>query len=1168
MKESLQQSAAPLSAQDITAHATLQQRKASDPIASSWVGASAGSGKTKVLTDRLLRLMLPRENGEPATPPEKILALTFTKAAANEMSLRLARRLSSWAIQSDEALADDMSKNLLGRAPTCAEMDAARSLFAKTLDTPGGIKIMTIHAFCQSVLGRFPIEAGISPSFQPLDENAASELLQDCIKKILSHAGTDSAAKIHNAVQNLSVQIQADDLEVLLRDALKERYQLRKTLERTFGVDGLYTALCRALDVPAGVSTQELLREGLRTAVLAETDLRRISGVMQTSTSKTMTERGPKMQALLDAPEDRRPSLYEEYRRVFLTKESGIRSPLVTKDVLARATDADDVLRAEGLRLYALEALLTAARCTQLTRDFFTLAEAVMEMYAQSKARQGALDFDDMILTTLALFKGELLKEKDVTPWVMFKMDGGLDHILVDEAQDTNPEQWEIIQILAREFFENMGGHNITRTLFVVGDEKQSIYGFQRAAPDKFGDMYKFFEQKIKESEQIFTPVDINTSFRSTQVILDAVDQTFIQAHAGKTLIQRYAPHRAQRMGQGGEVELWPILSTDKDEDSQDLDDIWDVPEKPREIKSGSLKMATKIGDTIENWLKTKATLESYGRPIRAGDILVLVRSRNRFVEQLVRDLKTRGIPVSGVDRMVLSDQLAVQDLCALAAFALLPDDDYTLACILKSPFIGLDDDGLFELCHGRTDSLWERICADPAHEGTCTWLRRLIASAPSVRPYEFFKHVLQSPCPAEGRTGLHALRVRLGDDSLDPVDEFLNSTLTYEQNHTGGLQSFLAWHLSGAADIKRELEEAGRAVRIMTIHGAKGLQAPIVFMPDTLRQPRAMNKPSIFWPHKSGFALPFVALSASAIPTGLSNARAESDTKDEEESRRLLYVGMTRAEERLYVGGYYGKRAPSDKHPTWHGDIEQGLRAHPAAEKIPEGDDDSRTILRLSQRASVPPDKVKAAAKRQDTSAAQTEQWMYAPAPEEAFPPRPLIPSRPSGEDEVSAASPLRTDGIQKFKRGLITHKALELLPALAEHARPQALKAFLARPAHGLDDDVQSSIYGEVMAILTSPVFAAVFSDKSKAEVPITGLIDDSQLVSGQIDRLVVTEDEVLVVDFKTNRPPPERIEDVPEAYKRQMALYKRTLSLIYPHKRIRTALIWTDGARLMEI
>jgi ATP-dependent helicase/nuclease subunit A len=1167
MKEPLQQNAHPLSADEVTLQATQQQRRASDPAASSWVGASAGSGKTKVLTDRVLRLLLPRENGEPATPPEKILALTFTKAAANEMALRLSHRLSVWTIQSDEELATDMEKNLLGRVPTTLEMSAARRLFAKTLDTPGGIKIMTIHAFCQSVLGRFPIEAGISPSFQALDEGGASELLQQSITKILSHAGTDPAAKIHNAIKNLSLQIQEDGLASLLQDALKERYQLRKTLERTFGVGGLYTALCAHLGVPAGRSEQQITQDACRTSVLPEADLRRISGVMQTSTSKTMIPGGAKMQAFLDAAEDMRPSLYEAYRTVFLTKEGGIRSSLVTKDVQGRAPDADDILRQEGERLIRFEALLKSARCTQITRDFLLLAEAVMEEYRFAKARQGMLDFDDMILTTLSLLKGELLKEQDVTPWVMFKMDGGLDHILVDEAQDTNPEQWEIIQILAREFFEGKAARDITRTLFVVGDEKQSIYGFQRAAPDKFGDMYKFFEQKIKESDQIFTPVDINTSFRSTQVILDAVDRTFIQAHAGKTLIHRYAPHRAQRAGQGGVAELWPILSTDKEEQKSQTDDAWHIPEKPQDLKSGSSKMATKIGDTIEQWLNTKEKLESYDRAIEPGDILVLVRSRNRFVEQLVRELKTRGIPVSGVDRMVLSDQLAVQDLYALAAFALLPEDDYSLACLLKSPFIGLNDDDLYTLCHNRAGPLWAALNASTAHAPICTWLHRFVNMGPAARPYEFFKDVLQSPCPAENLTGLHAMRVRLGDDTLDPLDELLNSALMYEVKHTGGLQSFLAWHMSDAAEIKRELEKASNAVRIMTIHGAKGLQAPIVFMPDTLRQKRAMTKPVMLWPHKTGFELPFVALSSGAIPSALTPARIHAEQKEEEESRRLLYVGMTRAEERLYVGGYYGKRPPSKETPAWYQDIQSGLLTHPAVIKTGGDDEGNNVTLSLNQPATAAPDKVRPES-LSAAAQATAEEWMYAPAPEEEFPPRPLIPSRPSGEDEVIATSPLRTDGPAKFKRGLVTHKALELLPEIAVGQRSDILKNFLAKPAHALTTDIQASIHDEVMAILTDPAFASVFSAASKAEVPITGLIDGAHLVSGQIDRLVVTEKEVLIVDFKTNRPPPERAEDVPEAYKRQMALYKRTLSLIYPDKHVRTALIWTDGARLMEI
>lgn len=1173
MKEPILQNspAAPLAPAPIE-EATQNQRIAADPHLSSWVAASAGSGKTKVLTDRILRLLLPRENGAPGTRPEKILALTFTKAAASEMALRLSSRLSHWAIASDDDLVADMRDNLLGRGPNRAEIAAARTLFARVIDTPGGINIMTIHAFCLSVLGRFPVEAGIPSNFKELDDDQAAHLLQKSLEEILSCASTNDPHPVRDAIIRLSVLMPESTLKTLLRDAMGERYMLQKILQRTFGVQGLYTALCTSLGVRPAQTPTEAIEDFCMSVDERMADLRRVCTVLQNSTAKTSVQRGLSLQQFLDAPIPDRALRYNAYRGLFLTNEGGVRAKLATSDVIAALPDAEGVLDAEAHHILALTDHLKAIACTQASRDFFLLAEALIDRYQKFKAAQGALDFDDQILTTLSLIKGEtdsLVKLKDVSGWVLFKLDGGLDHILVDEAQDTNPEQWEIIEILAREFFHGEGAREDNRTLFVVGDEKQSIFGFQRAAPEKFGDMFKFFQKKIQESGQKFAPVEMSVSFRSTQTILDCVDQVFIQSHDGHGLIDGYRPHRAKRMGQAGIVEVWPVLSTDKPDKSKDVSSEWEIPETAMEIKSGSLKMAKKIGDSIQNWVNSKVILESYDRPIEAGDILVLVRSRKAFVAQLVRELKTRGIPVSGVDRMVLRDQIGVQDLCVAAAFALLPDDDLTLACLLKSPLVGLSEDDLYALSYGRPSSLWQSLKVCETHKTISHWLEGLIADANFKRPYEFFEGVLQSPCPGSTGGGLCALRTRLGEDSLDPIDEFLNSSLNFEHSRHGGMQAFLKWHTSSAADIKRQMEEAGKAVRIMTIHAAKGLQAPIVFMPDTLRQTKSTSKAMVYWPHKTGFDWPLMVLSPSALPQKLIPAKEAIDKKEEEENRRLLYVAMTRAEERLYIGGHFASRGPSDKQPTWYKDIQAGLSKHPAISEVVNKEGVEPT-LRLSTLRTAPPDKkgVGTTTEKADTTA--QESWVRAMAPPEPLAPKTIRPSQ-GGFDlaEDFAPSPIKQGLGARYKRGQITHKALQFLPQLEEAHREGALKTYLAQPSHMVAKDVQTSIFDEVMSILNHPVFAPLFGPMSRAEVPVTGLMDNGEaLVSGQIDRLVVTETEVLIVDYKTNRPPPTDIKDVPHAYRRQMEIYKKTLSQIYPDKSIRTALLWTDGARLMEI
>lgn len=1167
----MSEAARPVSALSPIVHeATEKQRAASDPHVSSWVGASAGSGKTKVLTDRILRLLLPRENGQPGTRPDKILAITFTKAGASEMALRLSRRLSRWAVLSTDALARDMEDNLLGRAPREEEITEARKLFARVVDTPGGLKIMTIHSFCQSVLGRFPIEAGLPPHFRPLEEGQAAELLERSRKKILAHIKTDSGTPIARAVANLATVMNEAQFADSLTRVVSERQQVEEILRRNFGIEGFYTTLCAQFGVKPGQSADDFF---LSFTDVNQSPLREACRALALGGNSDQ-KKGMTIQAFWDAGPRARAPLYEAYKEVFITKEKGeIRSRIATQAAYKNAPHVEDILLNEAQRILQFEDQRKAVLCANLTRDLFIIGEAVLKEYQSLKNAMGVLDFDDLILRALALLRGECanLSGDKVAAWVMYKLDEGLDHILVDEAQDTNPEQWEIIRLLAAEFFEGLGAkEDIVRTIFVVGDEKQSIFSFQRAAPQKFGEMRRWFEKKIKSAGLPFAPVDINTSFRSVQAVLDAVDKVYDGDPSMLGLSSDYLSHIAQRQGQAGLVEFWPLYRSSADTDEEESDQLtlggWFMPDKIVETQSGSSQIAAKIGDTIKEWLDRGEILESYDRPIQPGDIMILVKSRSAIVGQLVRVLKRRGIAVSGVDRMRLTEQIAVQDLCAAAQFALLPEDDLNLASLLKSPFLGVDEQTLFTLAHNRSSSLWNAV-RENGDTAIIAWLEKLILHGGSDHPYEFFSRIVQEPCPFDSRGGLRALRHRLGEDALDPLEEFLNSALTYESMHVAGLQGFLKWHTDSSTDIKRELEESGGAVRIMTVHGSKGLQAPIVFLPDTVHmKPKGEE---ILWPHKTEHAVPYYAARKDMMPEQVQAAQERIDQKSMEEYRRLLYVAMTRAEERLYVGGYTGKKKSSAAH--WYDDIRAAFEKFEAIEKIESGilneTGEDIPVLRLRTRRTVEPDKNGQGQPRPEApTGTEMPGWSHRPAPAEPYPSKPLTPARPSGS-EPAASSPLTAGENYRFQRGNAMHRLMQILPELPEARRRNAAEQYLARTSLALPPDLQKEITAEALSILNDPAFADIFSAGSLAEIPISGWVD-GQLVSGQIDRIIVRDKDVLIIDYKTNRPPPLDTKDIPEIYIRQMKAYAATIRKIYPDKEVRCALLWTDGARLMPV
>jgi ATP-dependent helicase/nuclease subunit A len=643
--------------------------------------------------------------------------------------------------------------------------------------------------------------------------------------------------------------------------------------------------------------------------------------------------------------------------------------------------------------------------------------------------------------------------------------------------------------------------------------------------------------------------------------VLNAIDRIFTQPDArdGVAFDEAAIHHIAKRIGDGGLVELWPAVSPRESEGPT----AWKPPVERIRADSAQTRLAFLIARRIERMIRTREQLDSAGRAIRPGDIMVLVRHRTGFVDDLVRALKELNIAVAGVDRMHLTQQIAVMDLMALGHVALLPEDDLTLATVLKGPLIDLSEEQLFALAHARDGSLWDalrdgaRTDADFAHAFNA--LSAVLARADLLSPYEFYSEILGGTL-----RGREKLLARLGPDAADPITEFVNLALSYESSHVPTLEGFLHWVEVGDIEIKRDLDQGERdAVRVITVHGAKGLEAPIVFLPDTFQTPRSDER--FFWPSREGVEA-FLWAPRRALHDPLCDAEREKIKQlREQEYRRLLYVALTRARDRLYVCGWRTKTAPPDG--CWYNLIERGLKEIAETVEDPflagQKETDSATLLRLQ---SVQTTRTEAKIEAPEIAVAGLPPWARLPAPAEETPPRPLAPSRPDGA-EPPVVSPLGADSGVRFRRGRIVHSLLQTLPDLVPDARRAAAMRFVARPAHALTSDEQDAIVAETLAVLSAPGSAFLFGPGSRAEVPLVGRVGDA-IVSAQLDRIVVQEDWVGVVDFKTNRPPPARAEDVPDIYPRQMAVYRAALALVYPDKRIDCYLLWTDGARLMSL
>ena len=1121
---------------------TPDQRAAANPEVSAWVAANAGTGKTSVLVDRVTRLLLERD-----ARPASILCLTFTKAAAAEMDTRLYRRLGKWTVLPERELAERLT-DLLGRRPAPGDLAKARRLFAKALDAPGRVRIQTIHAFCESILKRFALEARVPPHFAIADERTASELIAEARERLLERAARPGP--LQDALGFIVGAIDEAGFDRLLAELVRERRKLKRLLTEV-GDD--VAAAAEAVRATLGVRADETPERALAdfAAATPDAELRRAATALDTGSAADQ-DRAAAIRAWLANPD--RSDRFEAWADIFVTDKGNARKNLITIAAQKAYPAALDILRKEQERVLAALARRNTLHVAAASTALLTAGAALVAEYEAEKRARALLDYDDLILKTSAL-----LRTPGVAPWVLYKLDGGLDHMLVDEAQDTSPEQWEVIAALTEEFFSGSGAKAGARTVFAVGDEKQSIFSFQGTDPEAFERMKRRFAARVPQAGEIWRPVDLHISFRSTEAVLAAVDRVFAQAAARAGVVSgtggiRHTPHR---LGQAGLVELWPPVEKEETEESAP----WDAPLDYVDRSSPPAVLAGRIAGLIRGWLRNGERLESQDRPIRPGDVMILVRKRDRFFEEMVRALKAADVPVAGADRLVLAEHIAVMDLVALGDFALLPDDDLTLATVLKGPLFGLDDDSLFDLCWRRQGRLWAVLKARagerPEWQSAVGELAALLDKADVIRPYEFFGELMGA------RRGRKRMLRRLGPEAADPLDEFLALTLAYERQHAPSLQGFLHWFRAGAAEIKRDLEQARNEVRVLTVHGAKGLEAPIVFLPDTCSAPDGRQDPPLFWRNpgdRQRLHLPLWPVARDRDDPTTAALRDGAKAAREREYRRLLYVALTRARDRLYIGGWQsGAKRPEG---CWYDLIAPALKQSEGAKEIrlPTGE----TVWRLQSVQAKPPERPAEAAAVH--SAEPLPAWARQPAPSEPSPSRPLAPSRPEG-DEPAVTSPLGPDRGLRFRRGLLVHRLLELLPELPPEARHEGAIRLLSRLAPKHSAAAQSALADEVLAVLESPEFAVLFGPGSRAEAPLAGQIGDL-VIAGQVDRLVVTRDEVLVVDFKTNRPAPATPDQVDPLYLRQMAEYRALLRSIFPGRTVRCALLWTDGPRLMTM
>ncbi|MEA2758306.1 MAG: ATP-dependent helicase/nuclease subunit [Methylobacteriaceae bacterium] len=1123
-----------------------RQRQASDPNTSVWVAANAGSGKTHVLAQRVVRLLLE------GVAPGRILCLTYTKAAAANMAARVFDMLAGWTTMEDAELRAQI-ENIGEDGIDRDKLRFARRLFARTVETPGGLKVQTIHAFCERLLHLFPFEANVAAGFRVVEDVEQAELLSIARQHALADAARDCDG-LGKAVRRVASETYARGFQDLLRELLNRRAALVPWLP--VDQSGVEDALRQVLSLSRDETESEIIREMVEGGI-HPLEWRAIGEALKACGSANDKKKALELDNAARAYEGGDLSLsLSSYLCAFFSKdgEGNVFDNFVTKSVSKEHPHLVQIFASEATRLSALREKRKAAATCERSLALLQIADAVLQRYVRMKSDRGLLDFEDLIARTV-----QLLKRSDQR-WILFKLDAGLDHVLVDEAQDTSEAQWDILAQLTEDFFSGAGQRITRRTFFAVGDDKQSIFSFQGAAPKKFFEMHREFKTRVIAGGENFAEVPLNLSFRSSPDVLFAVDEVFAaEAHHRGLLAdpnEKPPPHEAWKSNLPGIVELWDLESKAEGEEPRD----WRLPLDRLDDADPPVKLARRIAARIKTILDPRSVEGVEGehpessRPVRPGDFLILVRKRDAFFEAMIRALKERDVPTAGADRLKLGEHIAVMDLIAAAQAALLPEDDLTLATVLKSPLIGLDDNDLLALAPGRKGSLYDALLASTelwhaeAVRRINTWRER----AATWTPFDFFSQILG---PERGRERFLA---RLGPEANDAIDEFLRLTLAHEREEAPALATFLSRFAALELEIKRDMDTAQDNVRVMTVHAAKGLEAKIIFLPDTCSLPAPQSAPCLFPIGNQRQPLIVWSPKKAGDPAPVADARLQQKEMQEAEYRRLLYVAMTRAEERLIIAGYQGARTPPED--CWYRMVRRSLE--PGAEVMADPVSPEMTILRRGRpRANVGA----ATAVREGAANNDIPAWLRAailPEPGGTGRIRPSHARDPSLRETHSEAA---------LEKGRLLHALLQHLPEVHPQARAAAGERFLGAQALNMDSEGRSGLVNQACAVLDHPACAALFASGSLAEVEIGATVplpaDETIEVSGRVDRLLVNPDEVRFCDFKTGASPPS-LEATPRTHVTQAALYRAALAALYPDRPIRAFLIWTEAPQIVEL
>jgi ATP-dependent helicase/nuclease subunit A len=1100
--------------QAILQEASKVQHQATVEGRSVWVSASAGTGKTYVLTNRILKLLLT----QPHLQPSEILAVTYTKAAAKEMENRLRKTLAEWAMLDNASLVENL-ESVLGTKPTPQQQARAKELLFSVLEDGKGLNISTIHGFCQQILGAFPLESGISVGFSLLEGTEEREMIlaiQDAVFQLCEDPETEEHQWFNYLVQDIHELTLRD----VFRDIVYKRRKFHKLFEKFATVENILAELSNKLGIENEQWTPEKVKIALSQDMHLPKEVQECAEVLNEG-GATVQKSAADIVSFVQADDPYQ--AWANYSKIFLTASGEPRKKLTDAKVKKhpRGAEVELILNQEQERVLAVEEKRKSYRAWLLTAAYLHLGYKMIDEYKTEKARQSLLDFDDLIEKT-----ANLLNNRESKSWVKYRMDRKIAHVMLDEAQDIDDDQWVIIRALVDEFYDGVGSSELTRTLFAVGDVKQSIYRFRGAQPHVFGSIREYLEHQKNTKSYDTQSVSLQTSFRSSKTILNFVDKVFAEEEKQTALDNTMSTkHKAVKSDYPGWVEVWPLCEDNEPEEQEDT--LWPLPIQAQDQKESARKLLSKkVADSIQSLIQSKTLLAATQKPATYGDIMILLRGRT-MLPDIIEALNAAGVPHSGADRLTLNQDIMVSDILAFLRFIHYPQDSVSLAHVLRSPFFGVSEKALMETglkARKENISLWQTLTGDTKNK-----LQEILEKSRHSTVYDMAVLILTQ------LDGYAKYFATLGQkDSpvatvTEPLEAFLEIALKFAK---GDLAGFIHAVESSEMEFKKGLESAGKNVRIITSHGAKGLEAPVVYMPDTTQDYYAkMSRENLLWQEHNNEAQLFLYSQrkedAPTLQQEIQQAEKDRIFADE---MRLLYVALTRSQERLYIGGAEVKKKCPDN--CWYNEIST----------VMDGLYDFGDAKVMHDTANTPIEE-KLLETEEVHYSGTVPQWV---AEQPAHEHKPVMVTA----DEALDTNIMDKDLIKLYRRGKLIHRLLEFLPDVTPIEHTTTGLDWLRKVLpDGEDKELNAMVKSATDVIQGYPQF---FGENSKAEV---GYVADKNM-EGRIDRLVVEEDTITILDYKTDQKIPEKM---PEKYRKQLQKYVEAVAKIFPEKQVKAAIIW---------